>query len=227
MYWLERLKSFKKETGETYKGIAQKTGIPQTTVEKLFSGRTNDPKLLMTEKIVQVMGHSVSELLPEGESYSQYERSLIARVRQLDGEGRLRTESVISGELRRIRAEARRRFAHLYYDFPVSAGTGEYPDYTTAQIIELAAAPPPGTDFVLRIAGDSMEPDFSDGDHVCVKSMPTLNVGDIGIFSYAGSVYMKVYTRAGLRSLNPAYPLIKGNEDIRILGKVLGKAILA
>ena len=223
MLWLEKLRSFKDESGATYRSIADKTGIPQTTIEKLFSGRTNDPKLFMTERIARAMGHSASELLPDAERYSVYERNMILKLRRLDGDGRTRTESVIKSELRRIRAEAGRRFSCMYYDFPVSAGTGEYPDYTTAKIIELDREPPSGTDFVLRIAGDSMEPDFSDGDHVSVKSAQTLEYGDIGIFAYTGNVYIKEYTRAGLRSINPRYSIIKGHEDIRVLGKVLSK----
>ena len=138
---------------------------------------------------------------------------MILKLRRLDGDGRRRTEDVIKSELRRINAETGRRYPCMYYDFPVSAGTGEYPEYTTAKIIELDREPPVGTDFVLRIAGDSMEPDFSDGDRVAVKSAETLDIGDIGIFSYAGNVYIKEYTPAGLRSLNPRYPIIKGHED--------------
>ena len=227
MLWLEKLRSFKDESGMTYRSIADGTGMPQTTIEKLFSGRTNDPKLMMTERIARVMGHSVSELLPDSEHYSPYERDMILKLRRLDADGRARTESVIKSELRRIRAEAGRRFPCMYYDFPVSAGTGEYPDYTTAKIIELSEKPPAGTDFVLRISGDSMEPDYSDGDHVSVKSAQTLEYGDIGIFAYTGNVYIKEYTQAGLRSLNSKYPIIAGHEDIRVLGKVLSKIPIA
>lgn len=223
MLWLEKLRRIKDETGATYRSISDKTGIPQTTIEKLFSGRTSDPKLFMTERITRAMGHSASELLPGAEAYSAYERSMIQRLRRLDGDGRRRTEDVIKSELRRINAEAGRRYPCMYYDFPVSAGTGEYPDYTTAKIIELEHEPPTGTDFVLRIAGDSMEPAFSDGDRVAVKSAETLDLGDIGIFSYAGNVYIKEYTSSGLRSFNPIYPIIKAHEDIRVLGKVLSK----
>lgn len=226
MYWLEKLKDFKTEAGATYRDIALKTGIAQSTVEKIFSGRTNDPKLMMTEQIANALGHSIAELLPGTAVLSKAEKRFLHDFRALDSEGRSRVEAAINGELRRVRAEAAavRRYPCLYYDFPVSAGTGEYPDYSTARVIELDSEPPHGTDFILRIAGDSMEPDFSDGDRVFVNSSESLEFGDIGIFAYAGNVYIKEYTSAGLRSLNPKYKLIKGREDMRILGRVIGKA---
>ena len=223
MYWLEKLRQFKADSRETYKSISQKTGIPKTTVEKLFSGRTADPGLIMVSKLALCLGHSAAELLPsDGGAGTDKERELIKKYRLLDKAGRGRVENVISGELERVRAQ-KPRYYSMYYDFPVSAGTGDSMDYTNARIIELAEEPEAGTDFVLRIAGDSMEPEFTNGDLVCVKSAEQLEFGDIGIFAYDGNVYMKEYTDKGLRSLNPKYALIKGSRGIRILGKVLGK----
>ena len=37
------------------------------------------------------------------------------------------------------------------------------------------------------------------------------------------SAYIKEYTKEGLVSHNKSYPLIAGRDDIRIIGKVLGK----
>ena len=114
-----------------------------------------------------------------------------------------------------------KHYSAILYDFPVSAGTGERPDATNASIVEIEEEPPRGTDYILRIAGNSMEPEYGDGDYVYVESTTTLNFGDVGIFAYEGSTYMKLYTESGLKSLNPNYALIQG-EDIHILGKVLG-----
>ena len=54
MYWLTQLREFKNEKGITYKEISEHTGVALTTVEKLFSGRTADPKLSMVTKITQL-----------------------------------------------------------------------------------------------------------------------------------------------------------------------------
>jgi transcriptional regulator with XRE-family HTH domain len=117
--------------------------------------------------------------------------------------------------------QVKKSYTSVYYDFPVSAGTGEYPEVRNAIAVELEIEPPHGTNYILRIAGDSMEPKFRNGDFVYVHSTSAVDIGDIGIFAYCGSVYMKKYTKDGLKSLNPKYPLIYG-EDIKTLGKVLG-----
>lgn len=230
MYWIDKLKKFKAETSETYKSIAQKTGIPKTTVEKIFNGRTADPKLLIITRIVNCLGHGVEELVLQsvdgGLNVTRDEEGILRRYRALDMKGKIRVTDTIAAETDRLEAESAAQppsFSALYYDFPVSAGTGEYLDYRTAKIIELDTKPPSGTDFVLRVSGDSMEPEFSDGDFVFVESGYNIDHGEIGIFSICGSVYMKKYDRKGLVSLNPKYKTIPGSEDVRCLGRVLGK----
>lgn len=229
MYWLDRLKELKRASRETYRSIAEKTGIPQTTVEKLFSGRTKDPKMNMMDSIVRCLGFSLDELIENkapGKNLSEPEIEIIECYRELDTGGREHVKRTLLHEHNRAKAmrriEAPRWHSAIYYDFPVSAGTGEFMDSQTVGIAELENEPPHGTSFVLRIAGDSMEPEFHDGDYVYVESADTIGIGEIGIFTYAGSVYMKEYAPEGLLSLNPAYKLIRGDEGIKCLGRVLG-----
>lgn len=228
MYWLDRLRELRVRSNETYKSIAEKTGIPQTTIEKLFSGRTADPKMNMMNKIVHCLGYSIDELIENnnpGMSFTETETEMITEYRALDAIGKEHVRYSLRHEYHRVtesRRSSKRSYPALYYDFPVSAGTGEYLDSTTASVIELENRPPRGTSYILRIAGNSMEPEFHDGDYVYVEKAETVDYGEIGIFSYSGSVYMKEYTKKGLRSLNPAYKLITGNDSIRCLGRVLG-----
>ena len=70
MEWLERLRDLKNMTSETYKSISQKTGIPQTTIEKLFSGRTKDPKLNMMRAIVHCLGFTLDDLVEGDDNLS-------------------------------------------------------------------------------------------------------------------------------------------------------------
>ncbi len=226
MYWLEKLREFKNESGLTYKDISDRTGIALTTIEKLFSGRTSDPKLNMASKIVNLLGHDVSELIGCTIVLSEYEKQTLSEIRRLDASGRARVNDTIKSELCRIEAEKNAsspRYSRIYYDFPVSAGTGEYLDNRTAVIAELSDEPPKGTDYILRISGDSMEPQFYDGDYVYVNSRNNIDAGEIGIFAAEGSVYMKQFTALGLKSLNPRYPLMRFYDNIHCLGKVLGK----
>ncbi len=229
MFWLKKLREFKAENNITYKQIADKTEIALTTVEKLFSGRTKDPKLNMITKIVTALGHTPAELVSGDNtvfSLTDFEKELMFEIRKLDKRGKERICDTIKSEIDRIEAQrnmARQRYSRIYYDFPVSAGTGEFLDNRTAVIAELSEEPPRGTDYILRISGDSMEPIYHSGDYVYVNSCETVDFGEVGIFVAQGNVYMKEYTPKGLKSFNTEYKLIKGSSDIRCLGKVIGK----
>ena len=81
--------------------------------------------------------------------------------------------------------------------------------------------------FALRVKGDSMEPRFHDGQTVWVHQQPTLDPGEIGVFLYDGSAYLKqlvaLKDSMALHSLNPAYAdiVISPELPLRVLGKVL------
>ena len=78
---------------------------------------------------------------------------------------------------------------------------------------------------VLMISGDSMEPDFSDGDEVYVEFMDEIPVGKTGIFVYNGKGLIKQFCGDHLESLNKKYKPIWPEDDIpfRTVGLVLGK----
>lgn len=116
------------------------------------------------------------------------------------------------------------------FDLPAAAGTGQFLDsYGYTDMSFPADVVPPDSNFGVRIAGDSMEPEFSDGEIVFVKQQPTLNNGDIGIFVLNTDGYLKKFclneNGYTLLSFNPKYEPIKitENDNIRIVGKVLGK----
>lgn len=80
------------------------------------------------------------------------------------------------------------------------------------------------TDFLIRVNGESMEPDYPDGSIVCVQRTEELREGETGIFVLNGESYLKQYTRHGLHSLNPDYadiPVYEGN-DCKTVGRVIG-----
>lgn len=113
-----------------------------------------------------------------------------------------------------------------FYRIPASAGTGSWlfdetpVEYTNVPKTEKTSA----ADFMLEVRGDSMQPKFSDGDRVLVKSSESIYEGEIGVFILNNESYIKKMGRNELISLNPAYNSIKLTEydDIRCAGKVLG-----
>ena len=82
-------------------------------------------------------------------------------------------------------------------------------------------------DFVIPIKGDSMEPDYQDGDLVFIQTSVDLNDGVIGVFNYNGEAYIKQLVidedQAYLHSLNPEYKdmPITPDTDFRIIGEVM------
>ena len=117
------------------------------------------------------------------------------------------------------------------YFQPASAGTGTFLDSHDYDIMEFPFDEVPiKTTFGVRISGDSMEPEYLDGDIVFVRQQPTVEPGEIGIFILDTNSYIKKLSSNGktakLVSLNPKYsPIIVGENDaFKPLGKVIGVA---
>ena len=89
---------------------------------------------------------------------------------------------------------------------------------------------PEDTTFGVRISGDSMEPEFHDGQIAWVLQQESVANGEIGIFALNGEAYIKKLQNDTdgifLISLNEKYAPIKVSENDRldIFGKVLGKS---
>lgn len=113
------------------------------------------------------------------------------------------------------------------YDLPASAGTGQFLDGENYEEIDAPDDTPAAAQFGVRVAGDSMEPRYLNGQVVWVKKCECLTDGEIGIFLLNGEAYIKklYLTENGvsLISLNPSYkPIRVGEGDTFItLGKVL------
>lgn len=118
-------------------------------------------------------------------------------------------------------------YSYNYYDHPASAGTGQYLNDVRVEQIELPIEV--DADFVIPIKGDSMEPDYHDGDLVFIQTSVDLNDGVIGVFNYNGEAYIKQLVidteQAYLHSLNPKYKdmPITPETDFRIIGEVVGR----
>ena len=63
--WLDNLKELKKETGMSAKQIADKTNLPERTVNRIFSGDTDNPYVDTLHRIVTVLGGSLDDILAD------------------------------------------------------------------------------------------------------------------------------------------------------------------
>lgn len=125
------------------------------------------------------------------------------------------------------RAESQQFIARQYFDMPASAGTGEWlGDDSSYSIINVPLTNESRkADFIIRVAGDSMEPKFYSGDKLLILETRMLDVGDIGVFVLNGESYVKKLGNSKLISINPAYDDIPYDkyDTISVVGKVIGK----
>lgn len=114
-----------------------------------------------------------------------------------------------------------------FYDDAVSAGTGQY--VGTSQKEHISLPVDIECDYVVPVYGDSMEPEYHDGDYIFIESTVNVSDGEIGVFEFDGQTYVKKlileYDHAYLHSLNDKYEDMKvtAESDFRVLGRVVGR----
>lgn len=230
MEWYDRVKELKKQTGINTKELANRSGVPLGTLNKLLSGQTDKPKLDTLEKIAAALGTTVAYLC-DGKTDADT-AAITEKFIRLDKKGREAVLKAADAELARMEAEARRAISDVglkrkifIYDVPVSAGLGSFLDSSHSTAISLVVNDVTDrADYAVRVSGDSMEPRYFDGDIVIVESCGEIPEGKVGIFLYNGESYIKKFGGDRLRSVNPKYNdiVFKENDDIRCLGLVLG-----
>jgi SOS-response transcriptional repressor LexA len=111
------------------------------------------------------------------------------------------------------------------FDSSVSAGGGVWLDEHIDSDLISSKDIPHGTDFALRISGDSMEPMYLNGEIVFVRKNVIVESGQIGVFSLNDESYLKMLQGNRLVSLNSKYrPIVIDEEDrFYCIGRVIGK----
>lgn len=80
-------------------------------------------------------------------------------------------------------------------------------------------------DFVVEVDGDSMLPEYSDGDLVFIVFCEDVEVGAVGLFRQNGKGFIKQKGQDRLISINPDYPdIFPEDGEIVCIGKVIGVA---
>ncbi len=134
-----------------------------------------------------------------------------------------------SGKFRKaVRGDSSFRRMIRLYMLPVSAGKGEFLEDENFSEIEVGSEVPASANFGLYVRGDSMTPQFVDGQVIWIRQQDVLSEGEIGIFGLNGNAYIKKLVRNAdgtfLLSLNTSYePIpVRDEDSFRIFGKVVG-----
>lgn len=222
--------------------LAEKLNISKGTVNNWIKGN-NSPDVDMVPKICNALEISIISLyapfdddfndIPKKQSYSLSKDAIqIAKYYDKLAPANQRVIKRVVTAMAEEEKETKRtadnvRFIDLF-DLPVSAGTGVYLDGYNAKPIKIVnTSEAAKADYALRVTGDSMEPQYYNGDIVLIKTTPDVPQGTVGVFIHNGEGFIKQRDNSHLCSFNPKYPPIEANESTITKGQVLGKAILA
>ena len=200
------------------------------TIEKIAKGMqiSTEDLIDMLDDDQEIQINATPSLLSKSPIQSIYDqlappgqRKVITYAEKLRDEQEKRRKAKIN----EVSEKVVQLYGYDYYDHAVSAGTGQYLNDVRVERIELPVDVE--ADFVIPIKGDSMEPDYHDGDLVFIQTSVDLNDGVIGVFNYNGEAYIKQLVidteQSYLHSLNPAYKdmPITPETDFRIIGEVV------
>ena len=225
------IRSCRRAKGMNQEELGAMVNVGKNAVGAWESGRSR-PDLSSVPVICEALGLSLNEFygvtetggakaVPKefAEKYSdltEYHRRIV--LREMDALLELQTA---------VSAPQRRLIRLFRSDLSACAGPALSIGETAGEEIWLEDTPlTREADEIIRVSGDSMEPEFHDGDQVLVRHGASIRPGEIGIFTNGDAGYIKVYQRDGLHSLNPAYPTMRFGygDDVRCVGKVLGIA---
>ena len=232
----KNITKYRELAGFTQKQLAEKMGVTPTCLNYYEKDkRTPDAEAIkILAGLLNVSGDqliglplSVAEPL-----YSAKERNIIHNYRKLDTYGKDLVDTVLNKEYNRVleqqeEEQTNPEYIQLpFYDDKAAAGTG-YPlnDNGYEMIRVVRTRNTERADFVVTVFGDSMEPEFSNGDKVLVHSQPDVYEGEIGIFIVNGEGVIKKKGKDRLISLNPRYKDIYPvqTDTFKCAGKVIGK----
>lgn len=247
----KRIKEARLALDMTQEELANILGVTKGAVAN-YENETSHPKEPIMYKMFTALNvdanylfQDVVNLPSKNKEISLAEYEHIKKYRALDSEGQEHVNTVLEWETKRfsdmstlksqtagnsssiasIEEASEKRYYITYYQKLASAGSGEYlfSDIPT-QLIAVSDSPiARKADFVIGVNGDSMEPDFSDGDRVYVQKMSEIPTGAIGIFVRGNDCFIKELGNDRLISHNKKYTDIPASEDIRCVGLVLGK----
>lgn len=168
-----------------------------------------DNEYAMLENIRSTYGQDAAECLMHFISLKDSDRfRILGRMEEMLHPGRITQSNIRT----------------LPYYRNVSAGTGAYIyddvcDYIQVPDNEISK----NAAYALRVSGNSMEPEYHNGDILLVEVCCSIHIGEVGIFNINNEGYVKKLGNGVLISLNENYKDIPLTDESRCMGRVLGK----
>ncbi|MBQ3705542.1 MAG: helix-turn-helix domain-containing protein [Clostridia bacterium] len=233
-FYGSRIKAYRIRAGLSAEQLAEALHLSKSSVRNWECGLTRpDPEFLYRMfGILQMEPNEFFGIREGNGELSSREKELIRIYRGLDSRGQMDLEGMAEMLAQRM---AMREMNRIYREYePVacrgrclSAGSlgDDWADRPEeGEILLRAEEAVKRADEVMTVSGESMEPQFCDGDRVLIEFCGEIRVGDIGAFyvpGVGGVIKQKMHDR--LHSLNPAYDdIFPYEEGARLIGRVIG-----
>lgn len=232
----QALKTLRLKAGYTQKDVYEHFKIPQSTFSSWEVGKS-EPSGEMLIKLCEFYKCDIMKefsSLVDNDMFTLSELKLLENYRKLDSYGKDLVDTVISKELKRTEETNKKTTKSndediVYINFAqntASAGSGDvlFGDIDDTPLALVENRITNKADFAVRVNGNSMLPNFSNGDIVLASKQPVDN-GDIGLFVVNGNGYIKKKGSRELISLNPKFDNVQIGEydTVYCMGKVIGK----
>lgn len=228
------------------KELAKRLNITPSRISNWEQG-ANCPTIDILFDVCDALNVSINDIYgvyPDSNMLLTYDEiNHIKKYRDLDLHGKDMVDTVLEKETDRVKnfgkledrqiislieIAARRESTRIlpYWENGVSAGNGIYQlNDTSCVMMHLWATElTKQADFIIKVSGSSMEPDYHDGDKVLVDRKVNVNIGEVGIFVRNGETYIKELGIGELISRNPEYENIpvRDFDNVVCMGKVIG-----
>jgi len=222
---------FRERNGMEQKALGQAIGVSSNAISNLENGRSR-PDVNLLPAICEALHISLNDLfaIPASEARNtERDQQLLARFHRLNTGHKIALENMADSLLYAQKVENHREIRQLrFMDRPLAAGIGDPTEFEeeSEPIYVYTSDDADRADYVFKVNGDSMSPDYKDGDLVFVQSLPIgfrMNYGEIGAFIVGNEMYIKEYREDGLHSVNPKYPVLRFSEEesVYLIGRVL------
>lgn len=229
------IKKIRISRGLTQVQLSKLTGLRQNTISNHENGNRSLDEVDINI-YAQALGVSPKELF---EAYKDDTNNITTIYNQLNSDRQTKVYDFATEQLKEQNnnnnvvnfndyIEEESEWYEVKFYGSVSAGTGLYLDDEQVETISFGADMiPNGTDFCLKVNGDSMDPMFHDGDYVFIKRETDFRNGSIGVVIVNGDAYLKkIYITADaikLVSLNKKYKDITVTQDdnLKYVGTVV------
>lgn len=229
----ERIRFYRCRIGMEQKALAEQLGISGNAVYNWESGRAR-PDVNLLPAICKSLHISLYELFDLEDptiQYSAREQLLIEKFQTLT-DGHKHAVEVMAETLGNVELAERCPTIRqlIFFEKSLAAGTADPTEFEDEgePIFLYASRDVDRADCVFTVNGDSMEPEFHNGDMVLVQRTPTgpdLEYGEVGAFIIGNETYIKIYEEDGLHSYNRAYkPIHFCSEDkVYLIGRVISR----